>query len=58
MSSDILSITEKLQIDGSIQEYEFHSYEPIAGTNVNNPGEILLNFFCFFGDGNWRQAEA
>ena len=43
MSSDILNITEKLQIDKSIQEYEFHSYGPIAGTNLNNPGEIRLN---------------
>ena len=40
MSSDILNSTEKLQIDESIQEYEFHSYEPIASTNLNNPGEI------------------
>jgi len=43
MSSDILNSTEKLQIDESIQEYEFHSYEPIVGTNLNNPGEIRLN---------------
>jgi len=43
MSSDILNITEKLQIDESIQEYECHSYKPIAGTNLNNPGEIRLN---------------
>ena len=43
MSSDILNIAEKLQIDESMQEYEFHSYEPIAGTNLNNPGEIRLN---------------
>ena len=43
MSSDTLDITEKLQIDESIQECEYHSYEPIAGTNLNNPGEIRLN---------------
>jgi len=40
---DILNITEKPQIDETIQEYEYHSYEPIAGTNLNNPGEIRLN---------------
>jgi len=40
---DILNITEKTQIDETIQEYEYHSYEPIAGTNLNNPGEIRLN---------------
>jgi len=40
---DILNITEKPQIDETIQEYEYHSYEPIASTNLNNPGEIRLN---------------
>jgi len=40
---DILNITEKPQIDETIQEYEYHSYGPIAGTNLNNPGEIRLN---------------
>jgi len=40
---DILNISEKTQIDESIKEYEFHSYEPIAGTNLNNPGEIRIN---------------
>jgi len=40
---DILNITEKPQIDETIQENEYHSYEPIAGTNLNNPGEIRLN---------------
>jgi len=33
---DILNITEKPEIDETIQEYEYHSYEPIAGTNLNN----------------------
>jgi len=40
---DILNITEKTQIDETVEEYEFHSYEPIAGTNLNNPGEIRIN---------------
>ena len=40
---DILNITEKPEIDESIEEYEYHSYEPITGTNLNNPGEIRIN---------------
>jgi len=40
---DILNITEKPQIDETIEEYEYHSYEPTAGTNLNNPGEIRMN---------------
>jgi len=40
---DILNISEKTQIDESIKEYKFHNYEPIAGTNLNNPGEIRIN---------------
>jgi len=39
----IHNITEKPEIDVSIEEYEYHSYEPITGTNLNNPGEIRLN---------------
>jgi len=39
----ILSITEKPEIDESISEYEFHSYEPITGTDFNRPGEIRLS---------------
>ena len=39
---DILNITEKPQIDETVEEYEFHSYEPIAGTNLKNPGEDLF----------------
>ena len=29
--------------DASIEEYEHHEYEPITGTNLNNPGEIRIN---------------
>jgi len=39
---DILNITEKPEIDESIEEYEYHSYEPINGTNLNNPCEIRI----------------
>ena len=40
---DILQITEKTQIDESIEEYEYHSYEPVTGTDLNSPGEIRIN---------------
>ena len=28
--------------DESIEEYEYHEYEPIPGSNPNNPGEIRI----------------
>jgi len=40
---NISQITEKTQIDESIEEYEYHSYEPITGTDLNRPGEIRIN---------------
>ena len=40
---DILQITEAPMKDESIEEYEHHEYEPITGTNLNNPGEIRIN---------------
>jgi len=40
---DILNITEKPEIGQSIEEYEYHSYEPITGTDLNRPGEIRIN---------------
>jgi len=39
----ILNITEKPEIDISIEKYEYHSYEPIAGNNLNNPSEMRIN---------------
>jgi len=39
---DILNITEKPEIDESIERYEYHSYDPITATNLNTPGEIRL----------------
>jgi len=40
---DILIITQKTEIDESIERYEYHSYEPITGTDLNSPGEIRIN---------------
>ena len=39
----MLSINEPLSTDESIEEYEFHEYEPITGANLNNPGEIRIS---------------
>ena len=39
---DILKIDETFAKDESIEEYEYHEYEPITGANLNNPGEIRI----------------
>ena len=43
MTSEILKLTEKPIIDESIQEYEYHEYEPQARTYLNSAGEIVIN---------------
>ena len=43
MASEILRFTEKPVIDESVQEYQFHEYEPQARTNHNSAGEIVIN---------------
>jgi len=43
MASEILRFTEKPVIDESIQEYQFHEYEPQTRTNLNSAGEIVIN---------------
>jgi len=43
MTGQILKFTEKPIIDESIQEYEYHEYEPQARTNLNSAGEIVIN---------------
>jgi len=40
---DILNITEKPEIDESVERNEDYSYEPITGTDLNRPGEIRIN---------------
>ena len=40
---DIFYITEKKQINNSIEEYEFHEYTPVTTTNLNNSGEIEIS---------------
>ena len=43
MTSEILRFSEKPVIDESIQEYEYHEYEPQARTNLNSAGETNIN---------------
>ena len=35
MTADILKFTETPIIDESIEEYEYHEYDPITGMNLN-----------------------
>ena len=39
--SSILRITNPIPSDTSIDSYEDIEYKPVAGTNLNNYGEIL-----------------
>ena len=43
MMTDILKFTDDPIIDESIEEYEFHEYEPITGTSLNNGGDIRIS---------------
>ena len=43
MLADILKFTDSLIIDESIEEYEYHEYEPITGTSLNNGGDIRIS---------------
>ena len=41
--ADILKFTDTPIIDESIEEYEYHKYDPITGTNLNNGGDIRIS---------------
>ena len=41
--TDILNFTDTPIIDESIEEYEYHEYEPITGTSLNNSGDIIIS---------------
>ena len=45
MADDILKFTDIPVIDESIDEYEYHEYEPITGTSLNNAviSELVLH---------------
>ena len=38
--ADILKFTETPLVDESIEENEYHEYDTITGTNLNNGGNI------------------
>ena len=41
--ADILKFTDTPIIVESIEEYEYHEYEPITGTSLNNGGDIRIS---------------
>ena len=41
--ADILNFTDTPISDESIEEYEYHEYEPITGTSLNNGGDIRIS---------------
>ena len=43
MMADILKFTNTKTIVESIEEYEYHEYEPITGTSLNNGGDIRIS---------------
>ena len=43
MMADMLKFTDTPITDDSIEEYEYHEYGPITGTNLNNGGDIKIS---------------
>ena len=43
MMTHVLKFTETPIIDESVEEYEYHEYDPITGTNLNNGGDIRIS---------------
>ena len=43
MIADILKFTDNPIIDERIEEYEYHEYDPITSTNLNNSGDIRIS---------------
>ena len=41
--ADILKFTDTPIIDESIEEYEYHEYEPITDTSLNKGGDIRIS---------------
>ena len=41
--ADILKFTDTPIIYETIEEYEYHEYEPITGTRLNNGGDIRIS---------------
>ena len=43
MMADISKFIETPIIDESIEDYEYHEYEPITGTSLNNSGDVWIS---------------
>ena len=43
MMADTLKFTDTPIIVESMEEYEYHEYEPITGTSLNNGGDIRIS---------------
>ena len=43
MMADILKFTDTPIIEKSIKEYEYHEYDPITDTNLNNGGDTRIS---------------
>ena len=41
--ADILTLSDSPIIDESIEEYEYHEYEPITGTSLYSGGDIRIS---------------
>ena len=41
--ADISKFSDTPIIDDSIEEYECHEYEPVAGISLNNDGDIRIS---------------
>ena len=41
--ADIFKFTDTPIIDESIEDYEYHEYEPITGTSLNNGGDVRIS---------------
>ena len=41
--ADILKFTDSPIIDESTEEYEYHEYESITGTSLNNGGDVRIS---------------
>ena len=44
MMADILKFTDTTIINESVEEYEYHEYEPFTGISLNNGGDIIIKY--------------
>ena len=42
ITEDYLKISDPLQIDESVSEYNYHNYEPVVGSNLNSTSQIRI----------------